>query len=244
MENMPRAESLHDVQWLMRDVAFIAQRLYSPSDSDSPAFASRLQLSQLLVRTAAPHLAHSAARLLLCEALDAVLFSGSDAFPVTFSGAVLQLLASAHAAIWAPAAGQCSPAPVEVRSAHLWLRTERVPARQLPDTVRCGAVPVHLPDALRRSLAAHGPDFAVDIVTAAVSAPRPLIADIASLGFMNASSGAEIAVRGLPDPIVLAFPVRGRAVHAPVEDHYECVFEVCRAGRGRAADGGAQGARK
>ena len=220
-----RSFTVDAAHWLLRDVTFLAGRLYPHADP-SP-FAARVRLADLLLATLRPHLRVPSLAPLLFAALHAVLYTAAPAAPPAPS---LSLIAAATAAVWEAGAADCGPAPLLELGAPLPARVSRVRATELPAAVTVGGVVVHVPAAVGPVLAAHA--TVLDMFVGVAPAGAGLLVDVATVAFAAAGGGTEIGVSELPEPVAIMWPVNGSALLRPVRDWYRCVYEVCACGRG------------
>ena len=209
--------------WLLRDVAALAHRLYSPADTSS--FVSRVQLGDLLVTATTAH--HSTPSLppLLLAALDAVLYAGRPELSAAAVSAALSVIHTATSAVWASASA-CGPTPV-LRLRPSWpLQMSRVPPAGPPSAVSVGAVDVLFPTSLGSILSAQA--TVTDLTVGTFPAPRGALVDVVHVTFTDAGSGAELVMSQLPEPLSIVWLVQnGSALLQPVLDFYQCVYEVC-----------------
>ena len=215
------------VPWLLRDVAFLAHRL----PPDSPPFEAphaRLRLAERLLSCRGPHFnASIPSPSVLQDALGPVLYAGARApVPHGIAGAYVGFVSEAARALWAVRAAQCAPQPLRLQSPPLHLSAQRSPASGLPAALAIGRATAHLPPTLGLTLSAGLSGNATDLVVGLLPPPEGLLVEVVSLSFLDATSGAEVPVADLDDPISIVWPLEdAHTLRLPLADWYRCVWE-------------------
>ena len=225
LDGLSDSTTRHRRLGVLHEAALVALRFGDRVPSKPPGLTlpGGLVAARRLVKAAAPILDDDASVAWLLRVCDALLYSGDGAVAAaTAEGVLTDLVLTA----WRQR-DPCVFQGLAVQSRHLQAALHRVPLAWLPTAMHLPdrGIAAELPADVRRAVEGRVSAGVADVVATAVPPTGLLVTDVVAVSLWDPSTGREVPVHDLREPITIRF---GAALHSPrfppAADRFQCVY--------------------